>query len=230
MFFSRSARHTFPISESAELAVLKPSIQRRQITQNHRACYIGCARAAQNQRDVAGKLAPECTNVSRAPGALGFHAAQRHDSELNFPGQGGDLLDRGVDAEDQRLPIGESEHQSGHLEPETMHFPRERCQSGDGPSGTIIQRLTHTPEEVAQDSRGEVLVPNFQLLCCPGIPHGPEKGCRAVLQELEWPEPSPVSLEPALEPFRIERAAPPRRLPASTSRKQGWRRSQLSAP
>jgi hypothetical protein len=71
---------------------------------------------------MAGKPAPECPNLSSAPGVLGLHAAQRHDGNWNFLGKRSYLVDRRVDAEYQWPPIGKGEDQCGHLQSETMQL------------------------------------------------------------------------------------------------------------
>jgi hypothetical protein len=118
---AESARYNvFLDRKSVGVTVSKPPVQSRQVRQLYRACDVRCSRAADDERDVAGKLTPQCPNLSSAPGALRLDAAQRHGGNRNFSGKRSDLLDRSIDAEYQRSPLGEREHQCGHLESETM--------------------------------------------------------------------------------------------------------------
>src|ERR687898_485096 len=97
---------------------------------------------------------------------------------------------------------------SGTLRAVAIHATHGHCvnghlpgQRGDGPAGPIVQRLSHASEEVAQNGRGEVLVPDFELFRLPSRANGLEKNRGAILQELERAKPSPVGVEPAFEPL-----------------------------
>jgi hypothetical protein len=95
-----------------------------------------------------------------------------------------------------------------------MAIARKRGHGDPRPRSAIVVGSPKLPEQVGEETRGEVLVAYLQRPLSPALPKPLDERSRAFLEEANWSERRPLGAEAPVEHAAIER---------KNALDQGWR-------